>query len=205
MEFHPQDALDAAMRAFWARGYGGTSLQDLESCTGLARSSLYNSFGSKRAIYLKSVDRYKQLLGEVMFVPLESGIAGLEDIEAFFGRLEKGLNNLLGAPSAAKGCMLINGMVESGGKDPSLVALNAAFVGRFRSSMMAALHRARRRGEITSGDTEEKVTVLLSMALAINVAWRWGTNPAGIRQFAEAARRQVGAWRLTRGAKAASR
>lgn len=55
--FDPDQALDAARRAFWRNGYAATSLDDLAAATGLNRPSLYGAFGDKRAIYLAALRR----------------------------------------------------------------------------------------------------------------------------------------------------
>src|SRR5258708_8354183 len=57
-EFDIDIALDRAMEAFWEKGYEATSLDDLCEVTGLSRSSLYATFGSKRTLLLQAVDRY---------------------------------------------------------------------------------------------------------------------------------------------------
>ncbi|WP_035858158.1 TetR/AcrR family transcriptional regulator [Cryptosporangium arvum] len=59
--FDPAEALDAAMQAFCTRGYEGTSAQDLCDSTGLGRSSLYNTFDSKDALYSRCLDRFAEL------------------------------------------------------------------------------------------------------------------------------------------------
>jgi TetR/AcrR family transcriptional regulator, copper-responsive repressor len=58
--FDKVDALDAAMRVFWQKGYEGTSLADLQAAMGLNPPSIYNAFGDKKALFEQSVDAYQQ-------------------------------------------------------------------------------------------------------------------------------------------------
>src|SRR5438132_514738 len=57
-QFDEQRAVDAAARAFWASGYEATSTEDLCAATGLGRSSIYNTFTSKRDLFEKALARY---------------------------------------------------------------------------------------------------------------------------------------------------
>ena len=59
--FDPTEVLDAATQAFCARGYEATSAQDLCESTGLGRSSLYNAFDSKDALYSQCLHRFDEL------------------------------------------------------------------------------------------------------------------------------------------------
>lgn len=57
-EFDPDAVLAAAMALFWRRGYAATSTADLVAELGIARASLYATFGSKHELYLRALDRY---------------------------------------------------------------------------------------------------------------------------------------------------
>ncbi len=57
-EFDVDVALDQAMQAFWSRGYEATSLNDLLDRMQILRTSLYNAFGGKRALFLTVLRRY---------------------------------------------------------------------------------------------------------------------------------------------------
>ena len=45
--FDQYAVVNAAMQAFWSGGLATTSVDELLQATGLARSSLYNSFGNR--------------------------------------------------------------------------------------------------------------------------------------------------------------
>ena len=59
-EFNEDQVLDAAMRLFWAKGYPGTSLQDLVEATGLQPPSIYNAYGNKRGLFNVVLARYSE-------------------------------------------------------------------------------------------------------------------------------------------------
>ncbi len=65
--FAPDQALDAAMRVFWKRGYEGASLSELTDAMGINRSSMYAAFGDKEALFRKALARYVE--GPLSFVP----------------------------------------------------------------------------------------------------------------------------------------
>jgi TetR/AcrR family transcriptional repressor of nem operon len=56
--FDPDAALARARDVFWAKGYAGTSAQDLVDAMGINRGSLYGTFGSKRLLYERALDLY---------------------------------------------------------------------------------------------------------------------------------------------------
>lgn len=196
LEFHPDEALESAMGLFWERGYEATSVQELESATGLNRASLYNAFGSKHDLYLKALSRYLEKLGELMFSPLEGGSGGLEDVEAFLERLRRGIGRGLEAPPSVRGCMMIDGMIEFGGADPKVAVLGDRFCRRFVSAMTLALQRAADRGQIGREAIDAKVRLLLAIALGVNVTSSSGASAREIGALVDAARDLVGSWRL---------
>jgi hypothetical protein len=59
-EFDEGRDLAAAMDLFGRQGYENTSLEALMREMGIARQSLYDTFGDKRALYLKAMAFYRQ-------------------------------------------------------------------------------------------------------------------------------------------------
>lgn len=65
--FCEQQALDAAMRVFWQKGYEGASLDDLTQAMKINRSSLYSTFGDKEALFRRALNHYAS--GPMRFLP----------------------------------------------------------------------------------------------------------------------------------------
>ncbi|MFO0612216.1 MAG: TetR/AcrR family transcriptional regulator [Polyangiaceae bacterium] len=57
-EFEESDVLNAALGVFWAKGYDGTSIEDLVDATGVGRASLYGAFGDKARLFARVLDHY---------------------------------------------------------------------------------------------------------------------------------------------------
>lgn len=58
-EFDVEEALAAALRVFWTKGYEGASLTDLTEAMGITRPSLYAAFGNKEALFKQALDLYE--------------------------------------------------------------------------------------------------------------------------------------------------
>ncbi len=57
-EFDIDEALDAALKVFWRKGYEGASLSDLTESMGINRPSLYAAFGDKEQLFRRVLARY---------------------------------------------------------------------------------------------------------------------------------------------------
>jgi len=57
-KFKEEEAIEAAMRVFWEKGYEGASLRDLTKAMGIDRKSMYLTLGDKEALFLRALDRY---------------------------------------------------------------------------------------------------------------------------------------------------
>lgn len=54
-KFLESDVIASASHTFSLNGYGGTTLDDLVTATGLGKQSLYNAFGGKRELFLRAL------------------------------------------------------------------------------------------------------------------------------------------------------
>ena len=63
--FDRAEALQRAMELFWARGYEGATLEDLQAAMGgISPPSFYHAFGSKEALFREAVDLYMATVGD---------------------------------------------------------------------------------------------------------------------------------------------
>jgi len=104
IQYNKEEVLSKAIAVFHKKGYNGTGIQDLVDATGLNRSSIYNSFGSKMDLYLATLDAYKNKNNDLHKECAEKARNGLIAInnvfKVFITTILKDLDN--------KGCMIVN-------------------------------------------------------------------------------------------------
>jgi len=100
-EFDEDNVLEAAMDAFWNKGYEATSLADLCDCTGLHKGSLYQSFGDKHELFMRALHHYSDKeFREVMAVAFDSD-SPLQNVRAV-------VHKVCESAMDCKGCLVIN-------------------------------------------------------------------------------------------------
>ena len=53
-----EEALDAATRLFWERGYEGTSFSELVAAMRIGHTTFYSEFGNKEELYREAAKHY---------------------------------------------------------------------------------------------------------------------------------------------------
>ncbi|MEM9629202.1 MAG: TetR/AcrR family transcriptional regulator [Pseudomonadota bacterium] len=101
--FDADEALLAAMNAFWIKGYDATSLRDLTRAMGISGPSMYAAFGDKRELYLKTIDRYADVDGCAPVVAFETERNIEKAVKAF---LEAVIDHSTAHDGGARGCFL---------------------------------------------------------------------------------------------------
>jgi AcrR family transcriptional regulator len=135
-EFDADEALAAALRVFWSRGYEGASLTELTDAMGITRPSLYACFGNKEALFKKALDLYEKEKLAYMQTALEAPTAR--------GVAERLLRGALAQQSAScdpKGCL---GVISSVACSAEAESIKAEVVARRASSMAALVSRFER-------------------------------------------------------------
>ena len=146
-EFDVNAALERAMDVFWSKGYEATSLDDLCAATGLSRSSLYATFGSKRDLLLQTVDRY-----------IERRTPNIRAVLAREPNIHKGIAALLRefieqivSGAGRRGCFLGNCAAELPRSDRTALARVRRGLARTEETFREALARAAAGGELPVG------------------------------------------------------
>jgi TetR/AcrR family transcriptional repressor of nem operon len=142
--FDPHTALAKALELFWRQGYEGTSMQDLVLHMGISRSSLYDTFGDKRGLFLAVLAYYEQEMVSPLLAPLQQPGATRERIQQVFRHeIVMALTDQL-----RQGCLMCNTAVELGSHDPDITAHVASNLARIEAAFAAALTHAYTSKEI---------------------------------------------------------
>lgn len=119
-EFDYDEVLDAAMRAFWARGYEATSVQDLMDATGLQKGSLYKAFGDKHSLFISALDAYMRQMADEHIALIRSDLPPREALRTY---LYQGIDTMSGEDNEQCGCFAVNTVVELAPHDPEVQQL----------------------------------------------------------------------------------
>jgi TetR/AcrR family transcriptional regulator, transcriptional repressor for nem operon len=142
-EFDVDEALEAAMRTFWERGYGATSLLDLTEAMGVQKASLYATYGDKHSLFLAALKRYSDLERAELRAALAGG-SPRAAIAAIFDGATSG-----GEPaSSRRGCFVANALAEVGRHDVEARAILREHIEELERLVSQALLRAQALGEI---------------------------------------------------------
>lgn len=180
LEYDPAEALNAAMQAFWRRGYEGTSMQDLLNATGLSKSSFYQAFSSKHEAFQQSIEHYCDNLTTNLRGKLRSADSGWAFIESvLLSAVEEARSS-----DNPRGCMIVNVATEFSARDPRIRELIAHGAKRVTQIFVAAVKRAQSEGSIPDDkDPDILGRYLLSSLSGLRTMVKAGTNHRGIGEI----------------------
>jgi TetR/AcrR family transcriptional regulator, transcriptional repressor for nem operon len=146
-EFDPERALAKAMNLFWQLGYENTSLEALMKEMGIARQSLYDTFGDKRALYLKAIAHYRDQTNSQM----QNMLNEIPSVRDGFARLLFGLAAET-REQHERGCLLLNANLQRDPKDAAVRDFLRDNQARVETIFFQALARAQKQGELSPKD-----------------------------------------------------
>jgi len=80
-EFNQDSALRKAIRLFSRQGFAATSTDDLMRAMDVGRQSMYDTFGDKRALFLKALEIYVTESVHAIRVELEKPGSALASVQ----------------------------------------------------------------------------------------------------------------------------
>lgn len=158
--FDENEVLERAMQLFWTQGYEETPLPELLSAMGISRQSLYDTFGNKRELFLRTIEHYRATQLSHALELLERDGSPRENIEAVLGFFAD-----LAADVRGRGCLVANALVEVAHRDPELSSLLEETLDLLREGLRVALERAREHGEIPADRSPAALARALTNAM----------------------------------------
>ena len=184
-EFDPEAALQSALELFWRRGYEATSMTDLVEHLGVGRASIYATFGNKRELYLKAMDRYAETRDPSLLAELSQPGPALPPVRAIVRRYaaEAAHEQL-----RALGCLVTNTAAELAPHDAAATRLVERNWDQLEAVLRSALVRAQAQGELPADrDPLALARLLLVLMQGLRVVGRASGDPARVRDAAEQA------------------
>jgi TetR/AcrR family transcriptional repressor of nem operon len=182
--FDEQQAIDAAVDCFWARGYEATSVRDLADSMGIGGASLYNAYGDKRALFTRSLERYANRSMRERIARLEERHRPKQAIRAFVAEI---IDRSVKDPDR-RGCLLVNSALDVAPHDARIGRVVAAYLDEIRAFFRRNLEAARKAGELRRPlDAEQVAGHLLGVVLGIRVLARTGARRKALESVAQPA------------------
>lgn len=149
------------MRLFWRKGYAATSIQDLVDTLHLSRSSLYDTFGDKRTLFLAALQLYSERVISQIARTLNESPTPLGGIEAVFDNLTASAETDTGA----MGCFMVNSVAELVPYDREVTKLAAQYSKSLQKLFKDALTKAVSDGSLRTKQTPAQLAAFLFNAV----------------------------------------
>jgi AcrR family transcriptional regulator len=183
--FDADKALDRALKVFWQKGYEGTSLSDLTKAMGVNRPSLYATFGDKKALFRKVLDRYAAgpaaYVQEALHEPTARHVAE---------KLLLTAADMSACPTQPKGCLMVQGALSCGDGAAPIRKELAARRQSVEMALRRRFQRARSEGDLR-GDADPAALAgyVITVLHGMSVKATSGASPVELRRIAAVALR----------------
>lgn len=189
-QFDEEQVLDTLLELFWDEGFEAASMADIAEATGLNKSSLYNTFGSKDELFYRVLERYIDVRQRILAETL--GAEGTLEVLGLFLDL---MRMEIDGESGARGCLAVNSSTELGPRDDRIAGLSDRYRGVLASAVRPPLERAAANGEIDAALVEVYVNTFVSLVVALSVAARSGMSREDLHRQIDSMGRLVDSWR----------
>lgn len=182
-QFDPDVAVEQAMDVFWRKGYAATTPQDLVDALGIGKGSLYNTFGSKRALFERALRRYRDSQAAALIEMLEESGPVRERLRAALWLLVE----LDLADPDRRGCLAVNTAAELSGTDEVATDLVRRMFDRTEEAFSALVEKAQRAGEIDPGrDARAIGSLLITTVVGLRLMARVVEGPERLARVIDA-------------------
>jgi AcrR family transcriptional regulator len=180
-EFNKEEVIQKAMLAFWKSGWRDTTPQVLIDATGLSRSSLYATFGSKQGLFLAAVDLYVEEQVSFLTALLADG-----RVREGFERLYALMVDMMRPGGRGMTCLLAGSLLEIPVDDDETRSRIARVQALITAVYEARLQRAIDEGELDGTRTaRELARFVATVNDGIQIAARAQASEEELRVIAQ--------------------
>ncbi|WP_290050250.1 TetR/AcrR family transcriptional regulator [Amycolatopsis solani] len=181
--FDVDQALERAMRVFWAQGYEGASLAELTGAMGITKTSMYAAFGNKEQLFRKAVERYGAGPAAYATRALEEPTA-----RAVASAFLRGAVRATTPPDGPAGCLTVQGALASSDESRTAHDLLADWRNDAGVRLEERFRRAVDEGDLPrDADPRRLARFIMTMGFGIAVQAANGLCAAELDEIADTA------------------
>ena len=162
LEFDRDQVVEKAMHLFWLQGYNATTVDDLLKAMGIQRSSFYNTFGGKQPLFMEVLDKYRARAPGRHLMHMQKG----DSIREVVRKVLYEIVDIGAGDPQARGCLLVNSIVELAASDGDLGPQVAGDLHGMRNLLRMMIGQAQAAGEIGQHQDPEALAAFLANAIS---------------------------------------
>lgn len=181
-QFEREKALETITELFWTKGYNGTSMDDLVQASGLSRSSLYDTFGSKYDLFRSALQHYQNKSKSTLEEQLMKLPSGREKIKAV---LDFAVDQSL-CDTKRKGCFMVNTTTELASTDNSIRKTAKDNLTNMEQLFTSLVEQAQQQGEVRKDLSASSLAhYLVNNFFGIRLLGQTNPDPKLLRDIAD--------------------
>lgn len=181
-EFDDSVVLRKAMELFWKQGYEKTSMSELVEHMGIHRRSLYDTFGDKHSLFMKTLDVFGEYMQEELKREALRAKTPKEAIRFIFNGIIEGVWD----SEQQWGCLFVNSAAELAPRDAEVKERVEKAFTQTENFIKALVIKGQMEGEINSSlDPEAMSEYLHNALLGIRVLSRNSTDKEKLYRITE--------------------
>ena len=144
--FNHDEALEKALRVFWAHGYEGASMAELTEAMGMNKPSIYAAFGNKEELFRQALKKYTS--GPVSYI--KEAMAQPTAKQAVEMLLTKSAELLTSCEG--KGCLVVQGALTCGEGAEQIRKELIGYRQHFEATLKKRLDLAQEQGDLPASE-----------------------------------------------------
>lgn len=180
--YDPDRALDAALGVFWSHGFAEATLDALTEATGMNRPSLYAAFGSKRALFERALQRFR----DRMSAGAERALAEPDLRSALSALFAHAIDTYTPHPPPQLGCLVFGVASAGAAEDEQVRAFVADSIAELDHAIQARLERAIADEQLADGtDTTALAQLVAGVIHSLSLRARAGASREALLRLAQ--------------------
>lgn len=181
-EFEDRVVLRKAMELFLEQGYEKTSMNDLVKHMEIHKKSLYDTFGNKHSLFMKTLDVFGDYMQDVLKREVMQAGTPKESIRLIFNRVIEGIWDT----EQHWGCLFVNSAAELAPRDIEVQERVELAFSQTEQFFKALIIKGQMEGEINSDlDAETLSEYLNNTLLGIRILSRNSTDKEKLYRISE--------------------